>query len=111
MVKYKHREILGGNTYIYDTEKVYCIWQNEYNESDGSVEINLDFFELGEDGKYERFGESFKEIAFDDKTIRGLLDKAGFEVLDSFDDYTDKKPTDTTQRIVYVCKKIADSAE
>ena len=103
---YKHREILGGNTYIYDTEKVYCIWQNEYNDSDGSVDISLDFFELGEDGKYERFGESFKEIAFDDETIRRLLDDAGFEVLDSFDDYTDNPVSDKTQRIVYVCRKV-----
>ncbi|MBO6141621.1 MAG: class I SAM-dependent methyltransferase [Ruminococcus sp.] len=103
---YKHRAVLADNTYIYDIDEVYCIWQNEYNESDGSVEINLDFFELGEDGKYERFGESFKEIAFDDKTIRGLLDKAGFEVLDSFDDYTDTPVSEKTQRIVYVCRKV-----
>ena len=39
-----------------------------------------------------------------------LSNHTGYETF-FFDDYTDKKPTDTTQRIVYVCKKIADSAE
>lgn len=102
---YKHREILGSNTYIIDTEGLYCVWQNEYSESDGSVDITLDFFEQGDDGRYERFGESFTEIAFDAAVIEQALIDAGFEILDSFDDYTDKPVTETTQRIVYVCKK------
>ena len=108
---YKHKEVLGSNAFVIDTEGLYCVWQNEYNEADGSVNILLDFFEEQEDGKYERYSESFSEIAFDSQTIEGALAQAGFEILDRFDDYTDKKPTDTTQRIVYVCKKINGSAE
>ena len=108
---YKHKDVLGNNTFVFDTEGLYCVWQNEYNETDGSVNILLDFFEEQEGGRYERFSESFKEIAFESDVIEGALKDAGFEILDRFDDYTDKKPTDTTQRIVYVCKKIADSTE
>ena len=104
---YKHSEILGNNTYIYDIDGVYCVWQNEYNEADGSVSIALDFFEEGEDGRYERFCEGFKEIAFDDKTISAALEEAGFEILDRLDDYTDLSINEKTQRIVYVCRKTA----
>ena len=104
---YKHSEILGNNTYVYDIDGVYCVWQNEYNEADGSVNIALDFFEEGEDGRYERFCEGFKEIAFDDKTISTALEEAGFEILDRLDDYTDLSINEKTQRIVYVCRKMA----
>ena len=102
---YKHKHILGGNTFVFDTDELYCVWQNEYNENDGSVDITLDFFEQGESGKYERFGESFSEIAFDAPVIEGALADAGFEILDRFDDYTEKQINDKTQRIVYVCRK------
>ena len=102
---YKHKEVLGSNTFVFDTEGLYCVWQNEYNESDGSVDITLDFFEQGDDGKYERYGESFSEIAFDAPVIGQALFDAGFEILARYDDYTEKEINDKTQRIVYVCRK------
>lgn len=103
---YKHKEVLGSNTFVFDTEGLYCVWQNEYNETDGSVNILLDFFEEQENGSYERFSESFGEIAFESGVIEDALKQAGFEILDRYDDYTDKKPDDRTERIVYVCKKV-----
>ena len=58
---YKHREILGNNTFVYDCDDVYCVWQNQLSEDD-SVEISLDIFEY-DDGAYFRESESFREIA------------------------------------------------
>lgn len=104
--KFKHREILGNNAYIYDLDGIFCAWQNEYNEDDGSVNIFLDFFEENEVGAYDRYQESFREIAFDEGEIDEMLVNAGFEVLAKYDEYTDKSVDENTQRIVYTARKI-----
>lgn len=104
---YKHREILGNNSYIYDLDGLFCSWQNEYSSQDDSVEMFLDFFEEQEDGCYERFQESFKEIAIEEAEIDRLLKETGFEILEKYDDYSDKSVNEKTQRIVYVTKKIS----
>ena len=104
---YKHRQILGNNSYIYDLDSLFCSWQNEYSSQDDSVEMFLDFFEEQEDGRYERFQESFKEIAIEEAEIDRLLNETGFEILAKYDDYSDRPVNDKTQRIVYVTKKIS----
>ena len=43
---YKHRHVLENNTFLYDTENVYCVWQNTLDEETGIVEINLDFLHV-----------------------------------------------------------------
>lgn len=40
---YKHREVLGDNTFVYDTDQVYCVWQNTWSPEEGAVDIDLDF--------------------------------------------------------------------
>ena len=57
------------------------MWQNNFNEDDGSVDITLDFFEE-EDGAYYRSGESFTEKAYELSDIRLWLEQAGFEVVE-----------------------------
>lgn len=104
---YKHSEILGNNSYIYDLDGLFCSWQNEYSSQDDSVEMFLDFFEEHEDGRYERFQESFKEIAIEEAEIDRLLKETGFEILAKYDDYSDRPVNAKTQRIVYVTKKIS----
>ena len=49
---YKHRNVLADNTFVYDLDDVYCVWQNQLYD-DNSVEISLDIFEC-EDGVYYR---------------------------------------------------------
>lgn len=103
---YKHKNILGNNTFVYDTEDVYCVWQNSYTEKDCRVEIWLDFFEKLSDGRYERSDESFSEIAFERGTIEALLEKYGFEVAARYDYDTLKPDRENSEKLVYVAKKI-----
>lgn len=99
---YKHREILGNNTFVYDCDDVYCVWQNQLCDDD-SVEINLDIFEC-EDGVYYRENESFKEIACPIEDYRKWLSQAEFEIIDIYDEMTFNPLCDTTQRAVFVAK-------
>lgn len=106
---YKHREILGNNTFVYDFEDVYCVWQNTLN-SDDSVEINLDIFEL-DDGVYYRSEENFTEHAYPLENIKKWLVQSDFELIDIYDEMTENKICDTTQRAVFVARYTGKDVE
>ena len=102
--EYKHRCVLGNNTFVYDTESVFCVWQNEYDEKKNSTTIKLDFFELI-DGVYERSSESFAERAYSIENLTKWLQKAGLEVVGIFDEMTFSEPAETSERVFFVAKK------
>lgn len=103
---YKHKNVLGNNTFIYDMEDVYCVWQNTYTEEDNRVEMWLDFFEKQKNGSYERYDESFSEIAFDDAVIEKIVADSGMEIVGKYD-YDTTEPTKAdSEKIVYVAHKI-----
>ena len=102
---YKHRDVLGDNTFVYDTDDVYCVWQNCFSPNDGSVEINLDFFEPIEGGCYDRWQESFCEYFYDDEFLTECINQSGMKLICKYDDFSFENVNDKTQRIVYVCRK------
>lgn len=102
--QYKHKYVLGDNTFVYDNEDVYCVWQNEYDDESGTVEIFLDFFEE-EDGLYRRSSEYFTERAFSDETIRRLLKEAGFTDIKAYGELSKDAPSEKAERVFYVARK------
>ena len=104
---YKHEEILGNNTFVYDMDEVYCIWQNSFDKNKSKTKIDLDFFIKNEDDDFfERYSEDFCEYSYKPDDIIKALEECGFEILNTFDDYSDKPVTAETQRITIVAKKI-----
>lgn len=102
---HKHRSVLGNNTFVYDTDSVYCVWQNTFDDRNYSVQIDLDFF-IPDGEIYFRSSESFKEYAYSVEEIETMLNNSGFDVLDFYNDMTFLKPVDDlTQRITFVAKK------
>lgn len=101
---YKHQNVLGNNTFVYDEKNVFCVWQNHLLQDERTVNINLDFFcKNGE--LYERFNENFNETAFTDEEITSAVESAGFRVLERLADMTENKPDDTTERVYYVIRR------
>lgn len=103
---YKHRKILADNTYIYEYDDLFCVWQNSLCEDNATINIDLDFFEKIGENTYERFSESFQEKAYSDETIEKLLNETGFELVNRYEEMTRNKPTETTQRTVYVARRL-----
>ena len=58
---YKHRELLGNQVYVYETDAVYCVWENALCEDNCTVEITLNLFQLCADGRYRRTEEQITE--------------------------------------------------
>ena len=75
---YKHHRILANNTFVYDTDRVYCVWQNSLKENN-IVNIDLDLFER-EGETYRRYSEHFKERAYEIDELTAMLSQSGFEV-------------------------------
>ena len=103
--EYKHREVLGNNVFVIETQDVYCVWANKFCEKDLSVDISLDFF-VENDGLYERFSEDFFERAYNINEIKTACENAGLEILEIFDDMTENALTDKSERAVFVARKV-----
>ncbi len=102
---YKHREILGNQTFVYDLDNVYCVWQNEYASQTQAVSISLDFFIRGKDNIYVREREFFIERAYSREEWKQWIQAAGFELLGEYAELTESAPKENTQRIIYVVRK------
>ena len=104
---YKHREVLGDNTFIYDLDEVYCIWQNSTDENLVTT-ISLDLFEKDEEDEetYYRYSEEFSEKAYDLDDIRDWLQDCKFEVMAVYEEMTKDAVKADTQRAVFVARKI-----
>ena len=103
---YKHKHVLGNNTFVYDMDDVYCVWQNTYSEQNDLVEMSLDFFERQENGSYKRYEDSFSEIAFDESVIDDILIRSGFEIAAKYDYDTVLPPKPDSEKIVYAARKV-----
>jgi len=97
---------LANNTFTYETNNVYCIWENSLDSETNNVKINLEFFELMDNGLYERSSDNFIETAFSIKTIETLLIDSGFKVLAVYGDDTFDSVKNDTLRAVFVARKI-----
>lgn len=102
---YKHREILANNTFVYDTDGVYCVWQNTLDADTDTVQIDLDIFEEIEPDVYERTQESFCERAYPIDVLLKLLEKTGFEPIVVFDELTEQPPQENSQRVFIAARK------
>ena len=103
---YKHRAVLGNNTFVYDTDDVYCVWQNTLLSDGVTVQMDLDFFEpVSDEGDYVRQSERFTERAYPRETLEAMLKKAGYTVLDVIDGYSGKPAHDTSERLLFAVRK------
>lgn len=102
---YKHREVLGGNTFIYDVNGVYCAWQNTFDPNDNGVDIELDLFFENEDGTYSRGEESFREITFSTDEYCQMLEESGFEVVNIWEYLTYNIPKGDSEKLLILAKK------
>lgn len=102
---FKHKNILGNNTFIYDTDEVYCIWQNTFYEENNGVDIDLTFFEKDND-KYLRFDESFSETAYEQAEITEICENAGLEILSVYDYMTKNSSKHDSEKLTFVTRKV-----
>lgn len=102
---YKHQTVLGNQTYVMETDEVYCVWQNELQPDQLTVQFQLDFFEK-KNGLYARRTERFRERAYTDAELRAWLDAAGLDCVDCVASHTLEAPGTQTERVIYVARSM-----
>ena len=100
---YKLKTVLGNNTYTYDSDDVYYVWENEYDPDEKCTDFYLTFF-VKDGDKYVRFSEQHTEYVYTEAKITSLLKKAGFTEIEVFDGYTDTPAHKMSERIVFVAR-------
>ena len=104
--RYKFEHIYKDNAYILEDETAFCGWQNEYDPETGICDFYLSIFEEQKNGSYLRADEHQRERCYDMDTLCQLLEKAGFEVMGVYGDYTCAQPTDTDERWYFAARAI-----
>lgn len=99
---YKHQQVLADNTFVFENDDFYLVWDNELLDN-RTIRILLDIF-IFNGSSYDRFSEEFTEIAYTPDELVDMLKKAGFESVDIYDDMSKKSPVDNSERIYFVCK-------
>ena len=101
---YKHRQVLADNTFVYDTDEVYCVWQNTADED--LTRMDLDLFVRQEDGAYIRMEDHFSERAYSREEIEASLIRHGMEITGVYDAWTFDPPRPDSERLVFVARMV-----
>lgn len=101
--EYKFKNVLDKNTFVYDTDNEYLVWQSEYNSKSKICTFFLDMFYKNKNS-YDRYYEEQEERAYSVSELSEVLKLSGFEILGIYDEYKFKKYTDKSERIFFVCK-------
>ena len=104
--EYKFRHVLANQTYSYETDGIFYIWENNYEESAALCDFYLTFFCENRDGLYERFDEVHTERAYPTAEIEQTLARHGFSAEGRFDGYTALPASEESERILYVCRNV-----
>ena len=100
--EHKLLNIIGNNTFVYDSEEIFYTWENEVIKD--KVEFYLNFF-IQENGKYQRIEEIHTEKVYKlDKLIK-IIEKSGLEYVASYADFDLSSPTEMSERIFLVSRK------
>lgn len=102
---YKHQAVLGSQVYVYETEDVYCVWENCLREDGCTVDLTLDLFEACPDGHYRRQTEQLTERAYAPEQIQAALEQVGFAVIGIYHADTTEPLRPDSQRMVVAARK------
>ena len=102
---YKFREVYRDNTYVYDEDGVFCIWQNTLDEEPLAANFDLTFFVEGKGGKYTRMEESQRQIYLSPEEIEKAYTENGFETLAVYGKTDRTAPSDTDEALWFVIRR------
>ncbi len=104
--KYKFENIYADNSYILESDGIYCGWQNYYNPNTKICDFYLSIFTENDDGTYFRNDEYQREKMYTVRQMTSLIAQTDFDICGVFSDF-DFAPADEKihERLYYVLKK------
>lgn len=105
-VAYGFRRNWGGSTIVRESPKFYTIWEGLYDSPSGLAKMNVTVFQKSGNQIYKKCFVSIKERAYKVNTLKSMLSKAGLTVNNMYGSFKLEKPSRTSGRVLFVCKKI-----
>ncbi len=104
--KARFEKVYGSNTYVYDENGEFCIWQNSYNEKTRLCDFLITVFAEEDDGRYERSESCQTERMYTVRSLKSALKRSGFEFVGAYSDYNFTEASDESDRIYFVARCI-----
>lgn len=101
--RFKFENILGNNTYAYESDGIFYTWENFYE--DEILDIYLNFFTENKDGSYSRMTEHHMQRYYSVDTLKKLSSDNGLTVEGIYNDLSFSYPDEESERIFVVVKK------
>ena len=104
---YQIQEVFPEYSYHYQTDDFAFLWDSYPGEKEHSIEHFLTFFVQENEGEllFSRYDELHKERTYSLDNYTMMLENANFTDIQVFADFTDEKPTETSKRWFFVCRK------
>ena len=101
---YKLEHIIGNNTFSYDSDSVFYMWENEFDAKARLCDFYLTFFVAQKNGTYTRFDEHHTQRAYTQQEVEAALTAAGFSEINVFHGYTFGAPHADSERLFYIAR-------
>lgn len=95
---------MDGQTYLDETEDVYCVWRADYDARSRICSYGFDLFQR-EGDVWHRDGELHEEKAWKPEQLEQWLRKAGFQKIKLYGDRKLRAPKPGEGRIFFVAEK------
>lgn len=102
---YKMQHIFIDQTFTFDQDDICYIWNCFEGEYPNSVDHELTFFVEDNSGKYDRYDENHTQRTFPVDTYQEWLSEAGFELLETYGDFTNLPHDSESERIFFLLRK------
>ncbi|MCR5041869.1 MAG: class I SAM-dependent methyltransferase [Clostridia bacterium] len=103
--EHKHRVSIGDSNFIYDADDAFAARTTEYDEKTKITRSRLDIFTRRADGLWERGADEVAERAYSLPELEELARPYGLSLVEAFDDLSDRRPDENTDRILAVMRK------
>lgn len=104
--KYKFENIYSDNSYVLESEGIYCGWENYYNPKTKICDFYLSIFTEDADGRYTRSDEYQREKMYTVRQMTKTIEASGFKICGIFGGFCfENGDENTDERLYYVLKK------
>lgn len=107
---FKLYNILGNNIIYEQKDNIYYIWDNMFDDTKNTVEMNITFF-VPQGKLFEKFEEIHIQRAYKHNEVMSLIKNCGFELLGMFDEFSFDLPKEDSERIFFIIKKYSNTRE
>lgn len=102
--EYKFKSIYSDNSYVIESDGIFCAWENLYDEEKKLCDFFINIF-AEENGVYKRYYEEQTQRMFTLSEIKECLKKAGLTYVSVSSDFSGTPITDKTERYYIIAKK------